>query len=214
MTHPPVSSEARFVSVPRPLMALQPVTLEGALIRLEPLRLSHHAALSEVGLEPEIWRYFPKPILNEADMRDYIQSALKGEADQTMLPFVTILQGGKVPIGSTRFMNIDRVNYRAEIGSTWINPRWQRTGVNTEAKYLMLRHAFEQLGCIRVEFKTDSLNSRSRQAILRLGAVEEGLFRNHMIMHDGRLRHSVYFSITDEEWHNRVKAHMETLLKR
>lgn len=214
MTHSPVPSEARYVSVPRPLLTLQPVTLEGALIRLEPLRLSHHTALSKVGLEPEIWPYFTKPILNEADMREYIEIALKGEADQTMLPFVTILQGGKVPIGSTRFMNIDRVNYRAEIGSTWINPRWQRTGVNTEAKYLMLRHAFEVLGCIRVELKTDSLNNRSRQAILRLGAVEEGLFRNHMIMHDGRLRHSVYFSITDEEWHNRVKAHMETLLKR
>lgn len=212
MTHSPALPEARYVPVPRPLMELRPVTLEGVLIRLEPLRLNHLAALSEVGLETEIWTYFTKPILNEADMREYIEIALKGEADQTMLPFVTILQAGNVPIGSTRFMNIDRVNYRAEIGSTWINPHWQRTGVNTEAKYLMLRHAFEVLGCIRVEFKTDSLNTRSRQAILRLGAVEEGLFRNHMIMHDGRLRHSVYFSITDEEWHNRVKPHMERLL--
>jgi N-acetyltransferase len=112
---------------------------------------------------------------------------------------------------STPSMNIDRLNRRLEIGSTWIARNWQRTAVNTEAKYLMLRHAFEQLGCIRVELKTDSLNQRSRQAILRLGAREEGILRNHMITSTGRIRHTVYYSIIDSEW-PAVKARLERML--
>ena len=116
------------------------------------------------------------------------------------MPFATIHRGLGRPVGSTRYGNLDRVNHRVEIGWTWIGRSWQRTAVNTEAKFLMLRHAFEELGCIRVELKTDSLNERSRNAILRLGAKEEGIFRNHMITSSGRLRHSVYYSILDSEW--------------
>jgi RimJ/RimL family protein N-acetyltransferase len=114
-------------------------------------------------------------------------------------------------IGSTRFMNIDRVNRRVEIGSTWIAPAWQRTAVNTEAKYLMLKHAFEVWGCVRVELKTDALNQQSRDAILRLGAKEEGTLRKHLLTWTGRIRDSVYFSILDTEWPE-VKARLDKKL--
>ena len=125
-----------------------------------------------------------------------------------MLPFVTIeCKSGKA-IGSTRFMNIDVTNRRVEIGGTWIAKPWQRSAINTEAKYLMLRHAFETFGCIRVELKTDVLNTQSRNAILRIGAKEEGILRHHVITWTGRLRDSIYFSILEEEWPG-VKAELE-----
>jgi RimJ/RimL family protein N-acetyltransferase len=114
--------------------------------------------------------------------------------------FATVEQKSGRAIGSTRFMNIDRTNRRVEIGSTWIAPAWQRTAVNTEAKYLMLRHAFEVWGCVRVELKTDALNQKSRNAILRLGAQEEGTLRRHLVTSTGRVRDTVYFSILDNEW--------------
>src|SRR5581483_2850906 len=126
--------------------------------------------------------------------------------------FATVERNSGQVIGSTRFMNIDRVNRRVEIGSTWIVPAWQRTAVNTEAKYLMLKHAFEVWGCMRVELKTDALNQRSRQAILRLGAKEEGTLRKHLVTWTGRVRDSVYFSILDTEWPN-VKTGLEERLK-
>jgi RimJ/RimL family protein N-acetyltransferase len=147
------------------------------------------------------------------DMRAYIEEALLAQASGTALPFATVEQASGRVIGSTRYANIEATHRRLEIGWTWIAPRWQRTAVNTEAKYLMLRHAFETLGCQRVEFKTDSLNERSRNAILRLGAKEEGTFRNHMIAYTGRVRHSVYFSIIETEWPE-VKARLEEKLAR
>ena len=147
------------------------------------------------------------------EMRAYIEEALAGQAQSTVLPFATIEKSGGRIIGSTRYANIDELHRHLEIGWTWIAPPWQRTAVNTEAKYLMLRHAFESLGCIRVELKTDSLNERSRNAILRLGAKEEGTFRNHMITSTGRRRHSVFFSIIDAEW-PKVKANLEEKLAR
>jgi N-acetyltransferase len=127
------------------------------------------------------------------------------------LVFATLERSSGALVGSTRFMNIDRANRRVEIGSTWIVPRWQRTAINTGAKYLMLRHAFESWGCIRVELKTDALNQKSRNAILRIGAKEEGTFRRHLITWTGRVRDSVYFSILDHEW-PAVKAGMEERL--
>jgi N-acetyltransferase len=136
---------------------------------------------------------------------------LEGQKAGTSLPFVTVETASGREAGLTRFMNIDCVHRRTEIGGTIIAPEWQRTFVNTEAKYLMLKHAFEEWGCIRVEFKTDSLNERSRNAILRIGAKEEGLFRNHMIMPDGRVRHSVYYSIVNSEW-PAVKQRLEAKL--
>jgi len=188
-------------------MMVKPVTLTGRYVRLEPLSLDHHAALCQVGLDEELWRWIPAPVRTPDEMRAYIESALREQATGTALPFATIDQSSGRAIGSTRYGNIDRANRRVEIGWTWVAVPWQRTAVNTEAKYLMLRHAVETLGSIRVELKTDSLNERSRNAILRIGAKEEGTLRNHMITASGRIRHSVYFSVTDAEW-PAVKANL------
>ena len=189
-------------------MDVQPITLEGHYVRLNPLTLGHHADLCEAGLDDELWRWIPKPVRTAEDMREYIEIALRGQAEGSALPFATVERASGRAIGSTRFAAIDRGNRRLEIGWTWIGRRWQRTAVNTEAKYLMLRHAFETLGAMRVELKTDSLNERSRRAILRIGAVEEGTFRKHMMTESGRVRHTVYFSVIDEEWAG-VKAGLE-----
>jgi len=189
-------------------MLIEPVTLEGKFIRLEPLSQTHHAQLCEVGLEEELWRWIPQTVRTPEEMRAYIEEALRAQAQGIALPFATIDSAGGRAIGSTRFGNIDRVNRHVEIGWTWLALAWQRTATNTEAKYLMLRHAFETWKCLRVEFKTDSLNERSRAALVRIGAKEEGIFRNHVITWTGRIRHSVYFSIIDSEWLE-VKAHLE-----
>jgi N-acetyltransferase len=181
-------------------MKVEPVTLEGKRVRLEPLSFEHHAQMCEVGLDEDIWLLNPTQVRTSEDMRHYIAAALRDEQHETALPFATIERESGRVVGSTRFANISRENYRLEIGWTWIGKNWQRSFVNTEAKYLMLAYAFENLKCIRVEFKTDSINERSRNAILRIGAKEEGTFRNHMITASGRIRHSVYFSITDSEW--------------
>jgi N-acetyltransferase len=193
-------------------MSVEPITLEGRHVRLEPLSLAHLGDLAAVGLEPELWRYIPTPVRTREEMAAYIQTALDEQARGVSLPFAQIEKSSGRAIGSTRYGNIDRTNHRVEIGWTWIAPAWQRTAINTETKYLLLRHAFETLGCLRVELKTDSLNERSRNAILRIGAKQEGIFRNHMICSDGRIRHSVYFSITDGEWAE-AKARLEEKLR-
>jgi RimJ/RimL family protein N-acetyltransferase len=194
-------------------MNIEPLLLEGRHVRLEPLAPSHHAGLSAVGLAPEIWQWYTHPVRTPDEMANWISTALREQAAGVSLPFATVERASGTVVGSTRYLNIDRSNRRVEIGSTWIAPPWQRTAINTEAKYLMLRHAFETLGCVRVELKTDSLNDRSRRAILRLGAQEEGTLRSHMICHDGRLRHTVYYSILDSEW-PMVKAGLEAKLNR
>ena len=181
-------------------MNVVPVVLEGRHVRLEPLSQAHHADLAAAGLDEELWRWIPTPVRTPEEMSAYIATALEEQARGVSLPFALIEKASGRAIGSTRYGNIDRAHHRVEIGWTWVAPPWQRTAVNTEAKYLLLRHAFETLGCIRVELKTDSLNERSRNAILRIGAREEGTFRNHMITSTGRLRHTVYFSILDSEW--------------
>ena len=145
-------------------------------------------------------------------MAAYIDAALAEQARGVSLPFTIVEKSSGKPVGCTRFANIDRVHRRVEIGWTWVAKTWQRTAVNTESKYLLLRHAFETLGCIRVELKTDSLNEKSRAAILRIGAREEGIFRNHMITASGRIRHTVYFSIVDSEW-PAAKSRLEQRLK-
>jgi RimJ/RimL family protein N-acetyltransferase len=139
--------------------------------------------------------------------------ALQERARGVSLPFALVEKSTGMAIGSTRYGNIDRLHHRLEIGWTWVAPGHQRTAANTEAKYLLLRHAFETLHCIRVEFKTDSLNEKSRQAIQRIGAKQEGIFRNHMITSSGRVRHTVYFSIVDFEW-PAVKLDLELKLAR
>lgn len=192
-------------------MNVVPVTLEGHLVRLEPLSQAHHAGLSGIGLDEQLWRWIPIPVRTAEEMSAYIATALDERARGVSLPFALIEKSSGRAIGCTRYGNIDRTHHRVEIGWTWVAPAWQRTGVNTEAKYLLLQHAFETLGCIRVELKTDSLNEKSRAAILRIGAKEEGIFRNHMITASGRIRHTVYFSILDSEW-PAVKARLQSMM--
>ena len=190
--------------------------LEGRWVRLEPLTESHFEALCEVGLDPELWRLTVATAQTRDEMSAYIRGALASQAAGTALPFVTqqrIEDGEPRIVGSTRFMNFDPASRRVEIGSTWIARPWQRTAINTEAKYLMLRHAFEAAGCARVELKTDALNQRSRVAILRIGARQEGILRRHTATWSGRLRDTVYFSILDSEWAE-VKADLERKLTR
>jgi RimJ/RimL family protein N-acetyltransferase len=179
---------------------LEPLRLEGRLVRLEPLTLDHHQALCAVGLEPELWRWIPTTIRTAVDLRRYIDQALAEQAAGTSLPFAIIERASGRAIGSTRYMNIEPAHRRLEIGSTWLGAAWQRTGCNSECKLLLLGHAFEVLRYHRVELKTDALNARSRAAILRLGAIEEGIFRKHVVCDSGRVRDTVYFSILDDEW--------------
>jgi RimJ/RimL family protein N-acetyltransferase len=193
-------------------MAIAPVTLEGRYVRLEPLTAEQTKGLAEIGLDEDLWRWIPTPVRTMEEMSAYVQTALKEQANGSALPFALIERASGRVIGSTRYGNIDRAHYRVEIGWTWVARQWQRSSINTEAKYLLLRHAFETLKCIRVELKTDSLNERSRAAILRIGAREEGTFRNHMITASGRIRHTVYFSILDSEWPE-VKAQLERKLR-
>jgi N-acetyltransferase len=193
-------------------MKVEPVTLEGAHVCLEPLTKSHIPGLCEVGLDEILWKWIPIPVTTKEEMAAYVETALKEQASGLALPFAQIEKATGIVIGSTRYANIERTHHRVEIGWTWVARPWQRTAVNTEAKYLLLRHAFETVGCIRVELKTDSLNTQSRTAILRIGAREEGTFRNHMITASSRIRHTVYFSIINSEWPE-VRSRLEAKLK-
>jgi len=199
--------------VTRATPALEPVVLEGSVVRLEPMSLDHHAGLTEIGLDPEIWRLTVVSIRTSEEMRASIESALELQRSGTSLPFVTLERSTGRVVGSTRFGNYDSANRRIEIGWTWVARPWQRTAVNTEAKYLMLTHAFEKLHCVRVELKTDVLNSPSRKAMLRIGATEEGVLRKHTLMWTGRYRDSIYYSILDEEW-PQVKEQLQKMLAR
>jgi len=181
-------------------MIVEPIVLEGEFVRLEPLRFDHLPSLIEIGLEESLWKWTANVVTNEADLERYVRDALAMQAAGTALPFVSIEKSSGTIVGSTRFGNIDPTNRKAEIGWTWINPKWQRTRINTEAKLLVLTHAFETWKCVHVELKTDANNEKSRNAIARIGGVEEGTLRNHMITESGRFRDSVYFSIIDTEW--------------
>lgn len=196
-------------------MNAQPVeapVLEGEYVRLEPLTLGHLDALCVIGLDPELWRWEAIRKRSREDMQAYIRKALDEWQCGVSLPFATLFMGTGQVIGSTRYLNMDLANRRVEIGATWIGRPWQRTAVNTEAKYLMLRYAFEVLGCFRVELKTDVLNERSRRAILRLGAKEEGVLRRHVVTDTGRVRDTVYYSILDHEWPS-VKVALQAKLQ-
>ncbi|HEY1774284.1 MAG TPA: GNAT family protein [Gammaproteobacteria bacterium] len=190
-----------------------PVTLEGQHLRLLPLAAAHLDALCAVGLDPDLWRLIPSKAETPEEMRAYVELALDEQRHGVSLPFVTTLKHTGQVVGSSRYMNIDVKNRRLEIGCTWIGKSWQRSAVNTEAKLLMLQHAFEVLGCVRVELKTDFLNQQSRNAILRLGAKQEGIFRRHVLTWSGRMRDTVYFSILDDEW-PAVKTGLEAKLSR
>jgi len=196
-----------------PLNITVPLMLEGSVVRLEPIRHEHAELFWEVAKDDleDIFRWSPYSLKTPEDFQRLIEKAFDEQQRDESVVFATVEQSSGRVIGSTRFMNIDRVNRRVEIGSTWIAPACQRTTVNTEAKYLMLRHAFEAWGCMRVELKTDALNQKSRNAILRIGAKEEGTLRRHLITWTGRVRDTVYFSILDSEWPE-VKARLEAKL--
>ena len=194
-------------------MQLEPVTLEGRHVRLVPLTLEHVPALWEAGDDPDIWRWTLSQPASEADMRRYVEAALAKQAAGGGLPFATLEAATGRVIGSTRYHNWEPPHPRVEIGYTWISRPWQRTPANTEAKYLMLRHAFETLGLARVELRTDALNARSRAAIARIGGIEEGTLRRHLLTDSGRIRDTVYFSILDDEW-PQVKLRLEEKLAR
>ncbi|MEO7362652.1 MAG: GNAT family protein [Gemmatimonadaceae bacterium] len=181
-------------------MNVEPVTLRGTRVRLEPLTMAHADLLAVAGLHPELWTWIPTPVTTSLEMSDYVKTALDEQARGVSLPFVIVDVDNNEIIGSTRYGNIERAHKRVEIGWTWVTPTRQRTPVNSEAKLLLLTHAFETLGTNRVELKTDALNTNSRNAIARIGAQQEGIFRQHLITASGRVRDTVYFSIVKAEW--------------
>jgi RimJ/RimL family protein N-acetyltransferase len=193
-------------------MKIEPVNLEGEFVRLEPLKIEHFDALWEAGNDESLWKWTANIVKKPDDLKRYVEEALRDFEKGIALPFVMIDKTQNKIVGSTRFANIDAANRKTEIGWTWINPAWQRTYINSEAKLLMLTHAFETWKCIRVELKTDAFNEKSRNATLRIGAKEEGIFRNHMITESGRFRDTVYFSIIDSEWQN-VKTNLAAKLR-
>ena len=177
-----------------------PIVLEGAVVRLEPLTLEHVPLLCEVALDPSLWRWTLSDVRTPADMREYVRTALLRRERGVGYPFATMERATGKVIGSTRYHAIEPAHRRLEIGYTFVAPAWQRTAVNTEAKYLMMRYAFEVLDMHRVEFKTDVLNERSRRALLRIGATEEGVLRGHSIAASGRIRDTIYYSVLAHEW--------------
>ncbi|NUQ86123.1 MAG: GNAT family N-acetyltransferase [Anaerolineales bacterium] len=193
---------------------VKPVVLSGKFVRLEPLSEAHIPGLTEIGSGQDFWNFMLYgDIQTEADMRNWVLDIMARGKRGTDLPFAVIhLASGRVA-GATRYLNIVPKDRGLEIGGTWYGTEFQRTAVNTECKYLLLTHAFEVLGCIRVQLKTDLLNERSQRAIERIGAVREGVLRNHMILPDGRIRHSVFYSIIDSEWEG-VKKRLEEMLDR
>jgi N-acetyltransferase len=194
-------------------MKVEPVILAGKIVRLEPLSENHVSSLAKVGLEEKIWRYMRYgQIESEEQLKTWVGELLELQSRGTDLPFTAFELASGEAAGCTRYLNIDHADRSLEIGGTWYGLEYQGTLVNTECKYLLLKHAFEQLGCIRVWFKTDARNLRSQRAIERLGAVKEGVLRNHMLLPDGYIRDSVVYSILPGEWPE-VKARLETRLE-
>jgi RimJ/RimL family protein N-acetyltransferase len=195
-------------------MDVRPVTLTGRFVCLEPLEQRHTAGLARAGADETIWTYMPYgQVTTDEKMQSWVNALLSHQADGTDLPFAVICLADGQVAGSTRYMDIRPEHRGLEIGGTWYGSDYRRTAVNTECKYLLLRHAFEVLGCIRVQLKTDLRNDRSQRAIERIGAQREGVLRNHMIQPDGYYRSSVYYSVLDSEWSG-VKARLEELLAR
>ncbi len=186
--------------------------LDGNRVRLEPLELSHLDELWLIAAEPEMWDLATDKMENKDDLKHYLESAIEDRENGVAVPFAIRDKVSDKIVGSTRFGNIDRTNKRTEIGWTWIGAEHRRTYVNTEMKFLMFSHAFEVWKCIRVELKTDVLNIRSRNAMLRIGAKEEGILRNHIITASGRYRDSIFFSIIESEW-PAVREALESKLK-
>jgi N-acetyltransferase len=193
------------------MLHIEPVTLSTDRLILRPLNLHDVPALGQAASDGALWEKRTTTVPRPEGFEEYVRKALDLQAAGLALPFATLVKDGNRVVGSTRFMNIDAANHRVEIGTTWIARSWQRTYVNTHAKYLMLRHAFEVLGCIAVEIRTHSQNDQSRAAIERLGAKLDGILRRHMIMPDGHIRDTAVYSIIREEWPE-VKARLEQRL--
>lgn len=185
--------------------------LAGSVVRLEPLAEHHWPGILAAGLHPELWTWTIDRIVDEAGLRTYFDAARAAATEGREVPFATVDAASGEVVGSTRFGNLDADNRHVEIGWTWVTPSRQRTAVNTEAKYLMLRHAFEAWGCHRVELKTDVLNTCSRAAMLRIGAREEGVFRSYQVRDDGRVRDTAWYAITAHDWPE-VRAGLERRL--
>ncbi|MCP3104730.1 GNAT family N-acetyltransferase [Myxococcus sp. K15C18031901] len=196
---------------PVPLV-VPPVVLEGTMVRLEPLALEHAPAL-EALCEPDLFAHFSQVLRTREDVESYIRAALRGAEAGVERPFVILGQKTGEALGSTRYMDIQREHRTLEVGSTWLARRAWRTVVNTECKYLLFRHAFESLGVMRVQLKTDRRNTRSRAAIERVGARFEGILRHHMLVRGGQVRDSAYYGVIDTEWPE-VKARLEAMLRR
>ncbi len=181
-------------------LAIGPATLEGRWVRLEPLQRQHVDALAAISGDEEIWRYISMPLATHSDVATFVERALATAERGDEIPFVIIEKVTGTIVGSTRFMDIRREHRAVEIGSTWLGRAWWRTAINSESKYLLLRHLFDDVGCLRVSLKTDARNLRSQRAIERLSAVREGVLRKHMIVQNGYSRDTVYYSIIDTEW--------------
>ena len=195
-------------------MIVQSIQLTGSIVRLEPLSEAHVPGLAVVGQDETIWQFLPYGNINtEAKMNEHVRMLLARAAQGTDLPFAVVHLESNQPIGCSRYLDIRKNHRSVEIGGTWYGRAYQRSGVNTECKYLLLKHAFETLGCIRVQFKSDARNQRSHKALERIGAVKEGVLRKQMIAKDGHVRDSIYYSIIDSEWPS-VKANLEEKLKR
>ena len=193
-------------------MDIHPITLMGRVVRLEPLSEAHVPDLTMAGADESIWRYMVYGgVGGQAQMREWVREILSRQVRGTDLPFAVIHLGSGRAIGSTRYLDIQPQHRGLEIGGTWYGVAYQRSAVNTECKYLLLQHAFEVLGCLRVQLKTDLRNERSQRAIERIGAVREGVLRNHMLLPDGHVRSSVYYSLLNLEW-PAVKAKLEEKL--
>ena len=196
------------------VMQVAPVTLTGQFVRLEPLSEEHVPGLTAIGLEEDIWRYMPYgQMRNEDDIRGWVRHMLALAAAGADLPVAVVDLTSGCMAGCTRYLEIRPEHRGLEIGGTWYGAVYRRTRVNTESKYLLMEHAFERLGCLRVQIKTDSRNVRSQRAIERIGAVREGMLRNHMLLPDGHVRHSIYYSILDSEW-PAVKSRLQEMLEK
>ena len=193
-------------------MNLVPVTLDGRRVRMEPLDLARHwDGLLAIGMEPELWRWTQAIIRRPEDLRAYLDTALQEQAEGRSVPFATIDKSSGRVAGCTRFSSVDHRNRRVEIGWTWVGKPWQRSHINTEAKHLMMSHAFETWGCVRVELKTNVRNDKSRNAMKRIGCVEEGVLRKHAVNDDGVWRDTIFYSVLDTEW-PAVKARLEAMM--
>jgi N-acetyltransferase len=195
------------------LLTIEPITLVGEYIILRPPTIEDIDGLSKAARDGEIWNNSFTQFPNATEMSTYIQEMLDLSSKGIILPFVTVDKASNTIVGTTRYLNIDYENHRLEIGHTWIAKPWRKTFVNTEAKFLMLQYAFEKLGCIAVEIRTDVLNTVSRQAIQRLGAKQDGILRYHKIMRDGRIRDTVCYSIIKPEWKQVKENLMKKLFK-